>query len=60
MRDFENIVIVSSLEDKYIPWHSSRIEFEKGNKGKHEKVMAKNILEEECSVFKADIYFGLK
>jgi hypothetical protein len=45
LKYFRRIMLIASMEDDYVPWHSARIEpfLQKGNKEKVEREMIANI-----------------
>jgi hypothetical protein len=63
LKDFKKIILLSSLEDSYVTWHSARISTydsnTKSDYGKIEHEMVENILGEK-SVHRLDINFNVK
>ena len=59
MRNFKKVILLSSSEDSYVPWHSARIEYYDGSESKIEKQMIENILGDQI-VHRIDIHFDIE
>lgn len=60
---FNRVILLSSFEDSYVPWHSARISFNSSKKnlasGKVEKQMIENILGNQ-PIHRIDVNFNVK
>ena len=63
LKKFRKIILWSSFEDSYVPWHSARISFhhskQESSLGKVENEMVHNILG-NCPVHRIDVNFNVK
>ena len=61
LKNFKKIILLSSAEDSYVPWHSARICFYKSNNSssKVEAEMVENIVG-DSTVHRIDVNFSVK